>query len=276
MNAQARYPDLEGKVAVVTGARQGIGAAIARRLAEQGAIAYGIDLRPAHGWPRREPETGTDGVRQLVADVTDDDDLRGAVSIVISEAGGVDIWVNSARSEVLAPLAEMPLAGWDATIAVLLRSHLLAARLIIPIMLDRGGGSIVSVSSPHATFAVARHGAYGVAKAGADRLVKQIAYEYGDRGIRANAVAPGSVATERKLAAMAADPSLRARLIAVQPSGRLVTPDDVAAVVTMLVSTASAMVNGQVIVVDGGLTNSMPSLDLAERILRSAGSKEQE
>lgn len=242
------YPELAGKVAVVTGAAQGIGRGICRAMVRQSMTVFGLDLN------RAEDE----GVRHLTVDVTDEAALAAAFAQIDEAAGGVDVLVNNARREVTGPVAELAPADWDSTWDVLIRSHLLAAQLAIPRMAARGGGSIVTITSPHARLAVQGYGPYGVAKAAAERLMQQIAFEYGRAGIRANAVSPGSVLTELKQRMLEDDPSLRERLTAVQAMGEIVTPDDIAAVVLALSSDGFRLVTGQTVFVDGGLTIGMP------------------
>jgi gluconate 5-dehydrogenase len=243
-----RYGELAGRVAVVTGSAQGIGRGICRAMAEQGIVVFGFDLH----------EASDEGVLHRAVDVTDEAALADAFAEIDARAGGLDILVNNARREVTGPVIDIPLADWDATSEVLFRSHLLAARLAIPRMIAGGGGSVVTITSPHSRLAVGSYGAYGVAKAAAERLAQQIAFEYGRSGIRANSVSPGSVLTELKQRMVDEEPALAARLTAVQAMDELVTPRDIAAVVLALASDGFRLVTGQTIFVDGGLTIAMP------------------
>jgi NAD(P)-dependent dehydrogenase (short-subunit alcohol dehydrogenase family) len=266
----SRHPDLAGQVAVVTGASQGIGLAIARAYARQGVEVFGLDIaEPADevvASQRDQEKAGAAPIRNIPTDITDAASIAAAFEQVMAVHSGIDIVVNNARAETVGPIASIPLDGWDRTLSVMLRAHLLMAQAALPGMARRGKGVVTSISSPHAQQVFREYGAYGVAKAAADRLMKQIAYEYGPSGIRANSVTPGSVMTENKVRKLESEPELHARLKALHPVGRIITPADVAGVVVALSSDDWSMVTGQNIFVDGGMTLAMPSLDLVDRV----------
>lgn len=268
--ASARFPDLEGKVAIVTGAAQSIGRAIAEVLVLQGMAVLLADVQPSVD--DTAEALGRHGTAESVrADLTRPEDVERMVAAAPARFGRLDLLVNNARWERVASTTELEVEDWDRTMAVLLRSHYLAAKHAIPMMVNGGGGSIVGISSPHAAGVAPGFGAYGVAKAGVDRLVRQIAYEFGGQGVRANAVVPGSVLTETTAPALEADPALEDKLRVLHPRGRIVTGQEIGTLVAFLASDASTMITGQSITIDGGLTLPLPSAAVDRYLAASGG-----
>lgn len=237
---------LGGKVALVTGAASGIGAATASRLAGAGAGVLLADLDGAAADLKAQELRGA-GARaeSLELDVTSRESWQAAG---LGERG-VDILVNNAgftRDRTLLKLSD---EDWDAVLAVHLRGAFLGCQAVLPGMAERGG-AIVNVSSD------ARHGAFGqanyaAAKAGIVGFTRTVALEQAKRGVRVNAVAPGPVETPMLDAVPAA---VREGWLDAIPLGRLANPEEVAAVIEFLVSEDASYITGHVIPVDGGAT----------------------
>jgi NAD(P)-dependent dehydrogenase (short-subunit alcohol dehydrogenase family) len=249
---------LAGKVAVVAGAANGIGAASARRLAAEGArvVVADIDAAAAAEVAQSITWRGATAVPR-VFDIADEVSVGELFEEASRVFGGVDLLHNVAAD--LSPetigrdtdLLDVDLAVWDRTLHVDLRGYVLTMRAAIPIMLARGGGAIVNTSSAAAFAGEATRPAYGAAKAGINAVSRHVANRWGRQGIRCNVVAPGLVLTHTATEAVGDDLAKRMRR---NPSGRLGTPDDIAASVAYLLSSDAAFINGQVISVDGGIT----------------------
>jgi NAD(P)-dependent dehydrogenase (short-subunit alcohol dehydrogenase family) len=249
---------LVGKVAVVAGGGNGIGAASSRRLAAEGARVVVADIDAAAAARVAESiSSGGASVVSLAFDIADEDSVGELFEEVSRVFGGVDLLHNVAAD--LSPetigrdtnLLEVDLAVWDRTLHVDLRGYVLTMRAAIPIMLERGGGAIVNTSSAAAFLGEAIRPAYAAAKAGINAVSRHVANRWGREGIRCNVVAPGLVLTETATEAVL---GVLAKRLARNPSGRHGTPDDIAASVAYLLSSDAAFINGQVISVDGGIT----------------------
>jgi NAD(P)-dependent dehydrogenase (short-subunit alcohol dehydrogenase family) len=247
---------LDGKVAIVTGAARGIGAATAVHLAELGA-RVAVSDRHADGARAVADElvgAGHEAIG-LDCDVSDPGAVAAMVSDVEAHFGGVDLLDHNAawtdfRTDLDAE--EVDLATWDRVFATNATGGLLLFREVLPRMRARGGGAIVLISSGSASVGEHRRVAYGVSKAAVEQLGRHVAARYGRDGIRCNVVAPGFILTET--AARGVSEAGRTRLADQNPLGRLGTPADIANVVGFLLSDRAGFVNGQVVRVDGGLT----------------------
>jgi NAD(P)-dependent dehydrogenase (short-subunit alcohol dehydrogenase family) len=250
--------DLSGKIALVTGGGNGIGAASARALAQAGARVAVID-RDGDAAARVAAEIG-DGAMSHALDVSDGEAFKRLASDVAAQAGGIDILVNSAGTITRQTIAAMPAADWDRIIAVNLRGPFNGTQAVIPHMKNRGGGTIVNVASVAGRRISFGGGAnYTASKAGLLGLTRHAAYELAPDKIRVNAVCPGPTATafgggqlpsaERK--------AERAKKI---PLGRMVEADDIADAVLFLASDLSRMCTGIALDVDGGvlISNDIP------------------
>lgn len=246
------YDGLHGKVAVVTGASRGIGAATARAFTRAGC-AVAVAARDEQALAALAEELRAQGGRALAVptDVTDDKAVAGMVEAVVGEYGRLDVACNSAAGtgHSLAPIGDASVEAFDAEVAVTLRGVFLAMKYEIPAMLAAGGGAIVNVSSTAGQQGVARLAAYVAAKHGVEGLTKVAALDYADQGVRVNAVAPGPILTDNL---RRAGPAAQQAAAAAIPTRRIGEPDEVAAAVVWLCSDQAAFVTGTTLVIDGG------------------------
>lgn len=247
---------LDDRVAVVTGSGQGIGRAVALRLAEYGATVIGLDREsPERTTALIEAQGGRADHR--VCDLSDVEDIRRAFDAITESHGGVDILVNNAGRGSHTTPAELTLGELAGVWQVNVAGYVFAAQAAHRSMVNRGGGSIVSISSIAGSSALGRGNlAYSVSKGAVDQLTRELAVEWAADRIRVNAVAPSQVRTEG-FAPLLNDPRLDAgsvgdRMLRGVPMGRLAEPDEIASVVHFLASDAAAFVTGTVIPVDGG------------------------
>jgi enoyl-[acyl-carrier protein] reductase III len=246
-----------GKVALVTGSGRGIGRAIAARFAEHGA-----DL-VVNFFRNREPAEETAalirelGQRALLvkANVGDLEDLARMFEQVEEAYGGLDILVCNAASGYNRPVMEQRPKGWEWTMNINARSVLFGAQHAAPLMQARGGGHIVNISSPGSRRVLPDYVVVGASKAALEALTRYLAVEFAPMGISVNAVSPGVVETDAlQHFDGLSDGSVIPKAVEATPAGRLVTPEDVANVVTFLCQPEAAMIRGQTIIVDGGYT----------------------
>jgi enoyl-[acyl-carrier protein] reductase III len=246
-----------GKTALVTGSGRGIGRAIALHLARYGADVVVNFFRNRVPAEETAAEIEKLGRRALLvkADVGDLDDLDHLFDETDQTFGRLDIFVHNAASGYNRPaLAQKP-KGWDWTMNINARSLLFAAQRAAPLMVKRGGGSIVSISSPGSGRVLPDYVVVGASKAALESLTRYLAVELSPLSIIVNAVSPGIVETDAlKHFNSLSDKDLIQKAVAATPAGRLVTPEDVAEVVGFLCTPAACMIRGQVIVVDGGYT----------------------
>lgn len=243
---------LDGRVAVVTGAAGGLGGALAERLAKLGAAIALVDLKGDALGPAASLVEAT-GSRYLAlgCDLMDEIAIAAAAKATFAHFGRCDILVNNAAVMPRGvPLEELDAATWDRLMAVNVRAPFLAAKHFGADMLTRRQGSIVNIASIAATLPNTT-GPYGPSKAALLALTRQIAVEWGPRGVRCNAVSPGLVRTPMSEASYA-DPEIHALRVGMVASRRIGKPSDIAQVVSYLASDAAAYVNGQELVVDGG------------------------
>jgi NAD(P)-dependent dehydrogenase (short-subunit alcohol dehydrogenase family) len=238
--------DLTGKVSIITGGGTGIGAATARLMAARGAATV-IAGRKQASLDGVGDELVAAGHRCLAVptDVRVDADIDALVATALAEFGRIDIVVNNAGGSYMHALEDIPPERWDNSFALNVRAPYLLTRLAGRHMLDHGGGVFVNVSSASAHFGVVGGSAYAPAKAALETFTRQTALEWGDRGIRANAVAVGPVASDGALRSWERAGFLdRLRTIAG-------TPDDIAWTILFLASPASRFINGETILASG-------------------------
>lgn len=243
-----------GKVALVTGASRGIGAAVARRLDADGARVL-VAARDASALEAVAAELVHDPV-VVTADLADADQVRGAARCALEAAGHVDILVNNAAVGMRVPIADTDAAVVDRILAVNVRAPLLLISALVPSMAGRGGGAIVNLSSVSGLVEAPKRAAYAASKGAIDAATRALAMELGPIGIRVNSVAPGVVDTAM-WAANKQVPGVVESVEALTPLGRWATPEDIADVVAFLASDAARFVTGATLAADGGMANTI-------------------
>ncbi len=243
---------LDGKVAIVTGGASGIGAATLRRLAADGASVVCADIND---------EAGAQVVAEIGAraaychcDVGELPQVEAVVAVAVERFGGRDIMHNNAIWSGGGWVHEIDPEIWQRSLQIMLTAVFYGCRAAIPEMLRRGGGAIVNTASIEAFGGEMMASPYATAKAGVVNLTRNVAVEYGRKGIRANAICPGIVETPLYgLMEMFAKRS-RAEMEALSPLGRLLRPEEIANVVAFLVSDDASGITGAAVVIDGGTT----------------------
>ncbi|HSU20812.1 MAG TPA: 3-oxoacyl-ACP reductase FabG [Variovorax sp.] len=242
---------IRDKVAIVTGSARGLGAATARRLAEEGAHVVVTDIL-------REQAEATaaalvaDGLSAhcVVADITRAGEVQGLVDETVARFGGVHILVNNAGFPRDRYLVKMSEDDWDLVMEVMLKGAFLASRAVMPRFIEQGWGRIVNISS-RAHFGNPTQANYSAAKAGLIGMAKALAIEEGRYGVTVNCVAPGFMETEM-VQALATYETIKERAVALQPIKRVGKPADIADAVAFLASERAAFITGEVLHVTGG------------------------
>ena len=240
--------DLEGRTAVVTGAARGIGAATARRLAEEGARLFLLDVSPTVLDLRDELRAAGHLAAASVMDVADEAAWADAATVCRSELGRPQILVHNAYATTVASLEDTPLTSWEHQLRVSLTGAYLGTRALLPDLTASGRGAIVMVSSVHARFGLPGRAAYASAKAGMTGLARQLAAEYAP-AVRVNSVLPGPVLTPHWDGTSETD---RASAAGATALGRLGQASEVADAITYLCSDRASYVTGVELPVDGG------------------------
>jgi NAD(P)-dependent dehydrogenase (short-subunit alcohol dehydrogenase family) len=247
---------LKGETALVTGGGRGIGAAIARRLAEEGAGVVVVDRNEAGAQATTEAIRGAGGkATALTADVSTESGVEEMASNAIRQVGSISILINNAGIPFEDTPAELTMAGWRRCMAVDLEGAWLCARALLPSMRNARRGAIVNIASVHSFQVLKRSFPYGVAKHGIIGLTRTLAIEYAAEGIRCNAVCPGYIDTPNldEMLSKHPDPDgIKKNVAALHPPQRIGTPQDVANAVLFLASGEAAFVNGISLMVDGG------------------------
>lgn len=253
-------PEPSHNLAIVTGAGRGIGADIARRLAD-GGYAVAVWDYDGDGAAACAKSLVTSGLKAVSArvDVADAAMVEAATAAAIQTFGPPRALVNNAATRHVKALEDLPRAAWDREIATNLTGVFQCTQTVGRHMLAEGRGAIVNIASMSGSFGQAMRGAYTPAKAGVIGLTSLTAVEWGGRGIRCNAISPGMIQTAVHAAAYSNPAVIKARE-AMIPMARVGTGQDIAEVVAFLVSDASAYINGANIPVDGGITKALVSL----------------
>jgi NAD(P)-dependent dehydrogenase (short-subunit alcohol dehydrogenase family) len=252
--------DLDGRRAIVTGGAAGIGAATARHLASRGAVVAILDRNAAGAGAVADEIGGT----AIAVDVADPDATTAAVQAAAAAMGGLTDVVANAGVGLMKPLHQYSDAEWRLVVGVNLDGTFHTVRAAIPLLLEAGGGSIVTVGTLNAQRPLQGEGPYSAAKAGVVNLTQTIALEYAP-AIRANCVSPGMIATALTQL-ITDDPDFTAVAEEGTPLRRIGSADEVAQVIGFLCSDAAAYITGQNLVVDGGAA--LPNLQ-ADSIVRA-------
>jgi len=248
----AIYPDLAGKVVIVTGGAGGIGEAIARSFVRQGCRVGVLDLDAGRG-ARLEAELsgGAGTVRFVACDLTDVPALKTAIGGLREALGPVDVLVNNAANDQRHDTLEVTEAYWDSRIAVNLRHQFFAAQAVLPDMMAKRTGVILNLGSTSWMIGQGGMAAYTACKSAVLGLTRSLARDFGKHGVRVNAIAPGWIMTERQLE-LWVTPETEREIYERQCLKRKLVPDDIARFVVFMASEDAGACTNQHYVVDGG------------------------
>ena len=243
---------LEGKVTVVTGGARGIGAACARRFAAEGAVVVIGDILEELGEATAQSIREAGGAATFIpCDTGDGSQARALIEETVSRHGRVDVLVNNAGIFTIADFLDVTEEDFDRVLRVNLRGYFLVGQAAARAMADAGSGSIINMSSVNAVMAIDSIAPYVVSKGGVNQLTSVMALALAPRGVRVNAIGPGTILTEMA-GAMMTDEAARRRILSRTPMGRVGQPEEVAGIAVFLASDDSSYVTGQVIYADGG------------------------
>lgn len=241
------------RVAVVTGGGSGIGQVIARMFAAEGAAVVVVD------WNREAARDSAAAIEKMggraqavSADISVPDDVDRVVRVALSTFGQIDVLVNNAAVADSDDILLTDPDAWDHDVAVVLKGTFLCTRGVLPSMIERQQGVIINIASVNGMSALGNE-AYSAAKAGVINLTQGVAMRYGRHGIRANAIAPGTIRTPIWQERVDRDPRIFERLVKWYPLGRVGEPEDIAKAAMFLASDDASWISGSVLRVDGGL-----------------------
>ncbi|WP_332778263.1 SDR family NAD(P)-dependent oxidoreductase [Polaromonas sp.] len=239
---------LTGRVCIVTGGSQGIGEACARRFAREGAQVVIADIADAPG----QKLAAELGALYVHCDVGDKAQVDALVAQTIAAHGRIDVLVSNAGIFKAADFLEVTEADFDAVLRINLKGAFLVGQAVAYEMTKQGKGSIINMSSVNGVLAIPTIASYNVSKGGINQLTRVMALALADKGIRVNAVAPGTIATELAANAVLTSEAAKTRILSRTPMRRLGEPSEIADTVAYLASDAASYITGEIVVVDGG------------------------
>jgi len=239
---------LAGRVCIVTGGAQGIGEACIRRFARENANVVIADIDDSRGLALAAELNGL----YVHCDVGDKAQVDALVSKTIATHGRIDVLVNNAGIFKAADFLEVTEADFDAVLRINLKGSFLVGQAVAREMARSGKGSIINMSSVNGVLAIPNITSYNVSKGGINQLTRVMALSLVDKGIRVNAVAPGTIATELAAKAVLTSDEAKAKIMSRTPMKRLGQPSEIADTVAYLASDAASYITGEIIVVDGG------------------------
>ncbi|MDB5945119.1 MAG: family NAD(P)-dependent oxidoreductase [Ramlibacter sp.] len=239
---------LAGRVCIVTGGSQGIGEACVRRFAREGAKVVVADIADASG----QALASELGALYVHCDVGSKTEVDALVAQTMQLHGRIDVLVNNAGIFKAAEFLDVSEADFDAVLRVNLKGPFLVGQAVAREMAKASRGAIVNMSSVNGVLAIPTIASYNVSKGGINQLTRVMALSLADKGIRVNAVAPGTIATELAAKAVLTSEDAKARIMSRTPMRRLGAPSEVADAVAWLASDAASYVTGEIVVIDGG------------------------
>lgn len=245
--------NFENKVAVVTGAANGIGLATAQELHEKGARVVLADIdgdKATHEANGLDPK-GKSAIA-VSCDIARRSDVVSAVQAAVSRFGGLDVMVNNAGLSFARDVLEITDEEFDRILVINLKGTFYGCQEAARVMVRNGGGAIVNMSSAQSAYAIPNQLPYGVSKAGISQMTRIFAVALADRGVRVNAVAPGTIVTQATRRGILSNEEALARIVSRTPAGRCGEPAEVATAIVYLASGAASYVTGQVLFIDGG------------------------
>lgn len=240
---------LANKVAIITGATQGIGLACAQRLVSEGARVMMVDIKPEGA-----DAAGSIGAnaRFFAADVSQKADVDAMLAATLAEFGQVDILVNNAGVTHAADFLDLAEEDFDRVLRINLKSMFLCGQAVAREMVKRQSGCIINMSSVNSELAIPNQVPYVVSKGGVNQLTKVMALNLAQYGIRVNGIGPGTILTELAKKAVMASPEARRTILSRTPMGRCGEPEEVASIAAFLASDDASYMTGQTMYVDGG------------------------
>jgi len=240
---------LANKVAIITGATQGIGLACAERLVKEGARVMMVDVKPEGA---AAAASLGDAARFFAADVSQKADVDAMLALTLKEFGQVDILINNAGITHAADFLDLAEEDFDRVLRINLKSMFLCGQAVAREMVKRQSGCIINMSSVNSELAIPNQVPYVVSKGGVNQLTKVMALNLAPHGIRVNGIGPGTILTELAKKAVMASPDARRTILSRTPMGRCGEPEEVASIAAFLASDDASYMTGQTMYVDGG------------------------